>query len=127
MMPVVVTATELHRGALITQEDLKLEERDIARLNRGYLESMDQAVGKSVKQSIRRNQVLTPSKIVSPRAIKRNSRVTILASSDTIQVRMMGIALENGSVGERIRIRNQSSNREIDAKVVAPGVVQVAM
>jgi flagella basal body P-ring formation protein FlgA len=127
MMPVVVTATELHRGALIRKEDLQLENRDISLLHRGYLESMDQAVGKSVKQSVRRNQVLTPSKIVSPRAIKRNSRVTILASSDAIQVRMTGIALENGSVGERIRIRNQSSSREIDAKVIAPGVVQVAM
>jgi flagella basal body P-ring formation protein FlgA len=127
MLPVVVTTTDIHRGTLIRKEDLQLEMRDISSLHRGYLESLDQAVGKSVKQSIRSNQVVTPSKIVSPRAIKRNSRVTILASSNSIQVRMAGIALENGSIGERIRIRNQSSNLEIDAKVVAPGVVQVAM
>jgi flagella basal body P-ring formation protein FlgA len=127
MLPVVVTTTDIHRGTLIRKEHLQLEKRDIARLHRGYLESLEQAVGKSVKQSIRSNQVVTPSKIVSPRAIKRNSRVTILASSNSIQVRMAGIALENGSIGERIRIRNQSSNLEIDAKVVAPGVVQVAM
>ncbi len=127
MLPVVVTTTELHRGALIRREDLQLDERDISQLHRGYLESMDQAVGKSVKQSIHRDQILVPSRLVSPQAIKRNSRVTILASSNTVQVRMVGIALENGSIGERIRIRNQSSNREIDAKIVAPGVVQVAM
>ncbi len=127
MLPVVVAANELQRGALIKQDDIKLENRDIARLHRGYLENLDQAMGKKVKQTIHSNQIITPSRITLPRAIKRNSRVTILASSNIIQVRMVGIALENGSIGERIRIRNQSSNREIDAKVIAPGVVQVAM
>jgi flagella basal body P-ring formation protein FlgA len=127
MLPVVVAANEMHRGALISRDDIKLEKRDISRLHRGYLENLDQATGKKVKQTIRSNQIITPSRITLPRAIKRNSRVTILASSDIIQVRMVGIALENGSIGERIRIRNQSSKREIDAKVIAPGVVQVAM
>ncbi len=127
MLPVVITTTELQRGDLIRQEDLRLEERDISRLHRGYLESLDKAIGKSVKQSIHHNQIITPSKISSPRAIKRNSRVTIISNSSAIQVRMTGIALENGSIGERIRVRNQSSKREIDAQIVAPGVVQVAM
>jgi len=40
---------------------------------------------------------------------------------------MAGKALQNGSIGDLIRVRNESSKRELDAMVVAPGIVRVAM
>jgi flagella basal body P-ring formation protein FlgA len=40
---------------------------------------------------------------------------------------MIGKALQNGSLGQIIRVRNESSNREIDAKIIAPGIVEVPM
>jgi flagella basal body P-ring formation protein FlgA len=38
---------------------------------------------------------------------------------------MLGKALENGSRGQRIRVRNLSSGREISGEVIASGVIQV--
>jgi flagella basal body P-ring formation protein FlgA len=127
MSQVVVAKTELTRGSIITREDLKLEQRDIARLHRGYLDSLEKAIGKTVKYSVRPNQVVTPSRVESPLAVKRNGRVTILAANSSVQVRMSGTALENGSIGERIRVKNRSSNRELEARVIEQGVVQVTM
>ncbi len=127
MAPVVVANSELARGATVTPGDVKLEKRDIARLHRGYYATLEEAVGKTVRHSLRRNQVVTPSRLNSPLAVKRNSRVTILAASSSVQVRMSGTALQNGSIGERIRVKNRSSERELEARVVKQGVVQVTM
>jgi flagella basal body P-ring formation protein FlgA len=127
MSQVVVAKTQLTRGSTVTREDVKLEKRDIARLHRGYLDSLDKAIGKTVKYSVRANQVVTPSRIDSPLAVKRNGRVMILAANSSVQVRMTGTALENGSIGQRIRVKNRSSKRELEARVVEQGVVQVSM
>jgi flagella basal body P-ring formation protein FlgA len=127
MSQVVVAKTELSRGATVTREDVKLEKRDIARLHRGYLDTLEKAVGKTVKYSVRPNQVVIPSRLVSPLAVKRNGRVTIIAANSSVQVRMSGTALENGSIGQRIRVKNRSSKRELEARVVEQGVVQVTM
>jgi flagella basal body P-ring formation protein FlgA len=127
MSQVVVAKTELSRGSSVTRDDVKLEKRDIARLHRGYLDSLEKAIGKTVKYSVRPNQVVTPSRLVTPLAVKRNSRVLILAANSSVQVRMSGTALENGSIGQRIRVKNRSSKRELEARVVEQGVVQVSM
>jgi flagellar basal body P-ring formation protein FlgA len=127
MTEVVVARTSLPRGSIITGKDIGLELRDISRLHRGYLEETKSVLGKKLKQRLRQRQVVTPSQLDRPRAIKRNNKVTILASSRSLRIRMAGKALEDGSLGELIRVRNESSKRELDARVIAPGIVEVAM
>jgi flagella basal body P-ring formation protein FlgA len=124
---VVIADHDLARGDLIKAEDLRLESRDLSRLHFGYLENPEAAVGNRVRQHIRRDEVITPSRIAAPLAVKRNSRVIIIASNPAVAVRMAGIALENGGIGDRIRVRNRSSKRELEATIVSQGVVQVAM
>jgi flagellar basal body P-ring formation protein FlgA len=127
MAEVVVARNGLPRGAIIRPDDIILKQRDLARLHRGYLEQTKLVIGKKLRQRLRRDQVVTPSQLDTPNAVKRNSRVTILSSNKVLQVRMAGKALQNGSMGELIRVRNESSKRELDARVIAPGVVEVAM
>ncbi len=127
MADVVTAAKELRRGQILTAQDLIIEQHDIARLHRGYLANLKEAIGKQVKYNISRGQVITPAKVAAPKAVKRNSRVTIVAQNPAIQVRMKGTALESGAVGDRIRVRNNSSKRELEAEVLAQGIVQVTL
>ena len=60
-------------------------------------------------------------------AVRRGERVSILATTAALQVRMEGEALSDGAIGEIIRVRNLSSRQEIEAQVVGPGQVQVRM
>lgn len=127
MTEVVVAKRSLPRGTIIGPDDLTLEKMDIAQLHRGYMEDTDDIVGKKLRQRIRRDQVLTPSQLDNPLTVKRNNRVIIQASNKTVQIRMIGKALQNGSMGQTIRVRNESSNKEIDARIIAPGIVEVPM
>jgi flagella basal body P-ring formation protein FlgA len=127
MTKIVVAANSLPRGSIIQPSDVTLELRDISRLHRGFLEDTQAVVGKKLRQRVGRNQVVTPSKLVAPLSVKRNNRVIIRASNKIVQVSMAGKALQNGSLGQIIRVKNESSNKEIDAKVIAPGIVEVPM
>lgn len=124
---VVVVTRDLPRGAILTSGDLKLVKQDIARLNRGFMEQPTQAIGKTLKRSLQRGQVLTPRQITAPQTIKKGSRVAIIASNSAMRVSMRGKALSGGATGERIRVQNLSSKRELEATIISPGVVKVSM
>lgn len=124
---IIVARRELPRGSIISGEDIRLEERDVARLHKGYLETPEQIIGHTLKRSLHQDDVITPGQLLVPHTVKRGSQVTILAKVGSLQVRMAGKALANGSKGEQIRVLNNSSKRQVEATVVAPGIVEVSM
>jgi len=121
----VVATRDLLRGELVTAADVRLEQQDLTRLHSGYLSALDLAVGKRVKRTIRQGGIIKPTQIVAPTLIKKGAEVTITVNSNRIQVRTKGKALGSGGPGERIRVRNLSSNKVLEATVVSAGIVQV--
>jgi flagella basal body P-ring formation protein FlgA len=65
--------------------------------------------------------------LTAPSAVKKGERVTITAALSSINIKMSGKALSNGSIGEMIKVKNISSNKTIEAQVIRPGIVQVRM
>jgi len=124
---VIVAARNLTRGAILSAADLTLEKKDIARLRGGFFEQPTEAIGKALKRNLQQGQVLHAQHIATPNTVKKGSKVIILANSKKIQVRMPGKALDNGTMGELIRVQNSHSKKELEATVVSPGVVRVAM
>lgn len=124
---VLVMDRQVDRGRLLTRADIRLEEQDITRYRRGYLEHPKQALGKTPKRSLKAGTVLSTGLLESSTLVSRGSRVTILGEIGGIEVRMEGKALGNGALGERVQVKNSSSNRRIEATVVAAGIVQVSL
>jgi flagella basal body P-ring formation protein FlgA len=123
---VIVANRQLPRGTLVTADDIKIERRDVARLHKGYLTHANQVLGKKIKRSVQNSTVLNPSQLTVQHAVKKGSQVTILAQIGSLQVRMSGKALGNGAIGERIKVENSSSSRQIEATIVSPGIVQAS-
>ncbi len=124
---VLVVANQVSRNSTVTEADLAFEKRDITRLRKGHFRRMDQLVGKKVKRTLHPGDIITPSMVSTPRQVVRGNRVTILAAAGNILVRMSGKALGSGSIGQRIKVVNASSNREVEAMVVGPDLVKVTL
>lgn len=122
-LPVVISTSVIDRGATITANSLKREEQEITRTPRGFYHRLDQVTGMSAKRRIRSNQILSPDLIDQPQAVKRGEKVQIIANRDGIKAAMAGEALEKGGIGDVIRVKNISSGKTIEAKVVEVGVV----
>lgn len=125
--PVLVAARPLSRGAHLTADDLQLVEQDVSSLTTGYLTDPEEAEGKVLKRMVTAGTPLTPSIVQAPRLIRRGERVTLLAETGGLQVRVAGKALADGAVGERVRVQNLSSRRIVEGEVVSPGVVKISL
>jgi len=122
---VVVATREIPRGSRIGPDDLSLQRRDLSRLQRGYFLNPDQVLGQAAKRRITRDRPLSPGLVEIPPAVTRGSRVSIIAVMGGIEARTAGIALSDGRPGERIRIENRNTERELEARVVSAGLVRV--
>lgn len=124
---IVVAVRALPRRAIIGPSDVKLETREVHHARYGYLTQLDQALGQSLRRPIAAGKALRPEQIESQQLVRRGQRVTILARTGNLEVRLTGEALMSGAVGERIRIKNASSERIIEGVVQATGLVRVTL
>lgn len=124
-LPVVIATRDLARGQAITKADVKLEISDTTHLLRGYYESVDEIVGRTLKRTLRRDKVVTPSLLVVQKTVARGEQVTILAAAGSIEVRMQGKAMKNGNPGDLIPVVNVKSKRKLQARVISEGLVRV--
>jgi flagella basal body P-ring formation protein FlgA len=122
---VLVTRRPLLRGDGLRQTDLRTEERDVTRLGYGYVTNLKQANGRTLARSLPAGSVLTPGALGGRRMIRAGDQVQLIAKMSGIEVRATGTALGSGDNGARLRVRNDSSGRIVDAMVSAPGVVLV--
>ncbi len=123
---VIVAIRPLARGYTITMADVQLQERPMESLRQNYFESTAAVIGKTLKQSVATGTVISATALDNARMVKKNQQVTITSgASATINVKTNGVALSDGSMGERISVRNSASNKVIEATVLAPGLVSV--
>ncbi|MBT2987879.1 MAG: flagella basal body P-ring formation protein FlgA [gamma proteobacterium symbiont of Ctena orbiculata] len=124
-IPVVSAIRDLARGQAITRADVTLKTMDTTRLLRGYYDSIDEVVGRTLKRRLTRGKAVTPSLLVVQKTIKRGEQVTIVAATGTIEVRMQGKAMNNGNPGDLIPVVNVKSKKKLQARVVSEGLVRV--
>jgi flagellar basal body P-ring formation protein FlgA len=122
---VVVAARPIARGQLLNPSDLETETRDTSRIHKAYYTDPKSLRGLKARRSIAAGRLLYPNLLQRRQLVKRGASVQILASQGQLQVRMKGKALDNGARGDRVRVRNLSSGREITGEVVASGMIQV--
>lgn len=122
---VLVNKTPLRRGQLIKPKDLEKTQRDVATLHKGYYTQTKELTGLRAKRAIKPGSVLTAGMFAQDKIVRRGSQVEILARSSSLSVRMRGKAMANGAIGERIKVKNLTSGREVTGTIIEPGVVLV--
>lgn len=121
---VLVTTRPLQRGDGVSAGDVRSEERDIARLGYGYLDQLNDLAGRLLSRPLGVGSVLTPGAFGARQAVRPGDHVQMVARINGIEVRATGVALGGGDTGARLRVRNDSSGRAVDAMVQGPGMVE---
>ena len=121
---VLATNAPLRRGHIISAEDVSLETRDSSSLNRAYLSSPEDAIGKVLKRNLARNALLSNTILAEPNIISKGQQVDLQAGGRGLQVSVTGIALSGGAIGEKIRVKNLSSSKIVEGTILGSGAVQ---
>jgi flagella basal body P-ring formation protein FlgA len=122
---IVVAKTRLKRGDTIGTLEAGLEERDIAVLGSDIIMNMDDILGKELKSFVLKGNPIYERAIKDRPMVKKDDKVKITASFADVQAETFGIALENGKIGQEIRVKNIDSGKELIGVVVATGEVAV--
>ncbi len=120
---VLVLVRPLQRGDGIHADDVRSEERDITRLGYGYVSEMSDIEGRTLSRALASGSVLTPGALGGRSAIRAGDQVQLVSRLNGIEVRASGVALGGGDNGSRLRVRNGSSGKVVDAMVTGPGEV----
>lgn len=124
---VVVMRSPAARGAALQRSQLSLREINVSQLRGQYFLNPDQVIGMVAKRPISADEPVMYSQLEPPVMIKKGEAVYVTAKSGTLQIKTPGTALMDGREGEQISVRNNRSNRVIEARITGPGQVEVVM
>lgn len=116
----------LSRGSIIRQNDLQLEVSVRAPSDRPFITEPNEAIGFAVKMPLSTGTELTHAMLEPPTLIKRGEQTVIKAEGSGLNVQMTGKALEDGALGEFIRVLNLSSKRTVQGEVQLDGTIEIA-
>lgn len=119
-----IASRALIRGNLVKASDITQEVTNISLIRQAFFTSPEAAIGKEVKRNIGPGEPLRKANLDAPTVIKRGDPVALSASIGGISVATTGTAMGQGRIGQKIRIRNNQSNRIISARVTGPGQAQ---
>lgn len=123
--PVVVAAHAIVAGTVLTARDLTLASRNLTGLPPGYLDSPTIAIGLTAARPVAQGEILTNQMLLGNEAVTRGERVTLVAKSGGISVRMAGRALADGFVNQRVRVENLSSGKVVEGIARANHTVRI--
>ncbi len=124
---IIVAKQGIPRGTVLSRNDIHLKYTELTQLRQGYYQHIDAIVGMVAKRTLSGGKPIGSHAVNRRQLINRGDKVTIRAVLAGIEVRMIGEALANGANGERISVKNLSSNRIIKAVVTSQGVVTVTL
>jgi len=122
----VVAARPIARGTTLTAADVSTVTRMLPNAPAGVLASADFALGRVALRDIAAGTALNANQLKAPQIVRRGQAVTLSLASGPVAVRVAGTALKDGTLGERIPVRNVNSKRVVEGVVLADGVVEVA-
>jgi len=127
LQAVVVAVKPLSANQIITSADVKLQQVDIGALRQGYINNIRQIVGQELKYPIAMGSIIKPQSVRAQKLVHRGEHIILVALAGKMEVRMNGTALSDASLGQRVRVKNNSSKRVVEGVVDAPGIVKVTM
>ena len=125
MVDVAVAKVPLNRGSRITPDLFSSSAMDALGSGANCVLSDARLNGYQVASSLKPGTLLKWSHLSKITLVRKGQVVNVFASGKGIFVEMKGQAMEDGVEGSFVRIRNISSNREFQAKVLNENSVKV--
>lgn len=122
---ILVSVQGIFRGTILEQKHLKVQKVDLSKAYYGYFTNPEELIGMQVSRTIPAGIIINQSFIELPDIIKKGQDIFIRASAKGINVQLKGKALMNGKLGQIIKIKNSSSGKIIQGKVISASKVVV--
>lgn len=123
---VVVADRPLPPRALLKAGDVRLERRDIAQLQHEPLRDLTSAIGQRTVRMLAMGEVVASDAVELPPLVRKGALVTLTIERPGLLITAKGVAQEQGTVGQLVRVKTAGSGRAVSGKVEGEARVRVA-
>ena len=115
----------LTAGQIVTESDVFMKKTPQERARRQKNTPLSELVGKEIKRTVRAGQVLDDSDVRIRPMITKGKAVTLSFIKGGIMLSAQGKALENGGLGDTVRVMNTQSKSVVTGTVTSPDTVAI--
>ncbi|HEU0118799.1 MAG TPA: flagellar basal body P-ring formation chaperone FlgA [Alphaproteobacteria bacterium] len=120
-----VLAHRLEGGTTIGEADIDFILVPEGRINGAVLTDARDVIGRELRRDTEGDEILHAQDVMQPRLVKRGTMVTMKIQTPLMQVTAQGRALQDGVVGDTVRLINTQSNRNVEGIVTGPDTVTI--
>lgn len=119
---VVAAKRAIPKGKILEVEDVTLKEY-AAVSPRDYAQDLDSVLGRVAKNTIPEGRLLKDYLLAPDFKVRTRKSVKIIHERDGFRIEMMGMALQNGALGDMVKVKNVSSGKVLSCKVIGENTV----
>ena len=119
---VVVAKRNIPAGEILTYRDVEIRPVPESRGRNGLI-SLKEVVGKVVKRDIRAGEVIKRRDLKPNFIVLRGKPVKVIYDLGSIHIELLGLPMENGALGDIIKVKNISTGKKLLCKVVGQNTV----
>jgi|GEM_PF-152392 len=124
-MEIPVLNRRVDAGDVIDTNDIEWIRTRADRMDRNIVTNISEIVGYQARRPLNAGEGVRGTDIEPKVMIEKGALVSMILSTPQMTLTALGKAMEDGSMGEVIRVRNSISNRTISARVTGPDRVSV--
>jgi flagellar basal body P-ring formation protein FlgA len=122
-----VAHSQLHRGQMFTDADCQRERRDVLTIREAYLGGDTDPSELELAESVSPGATIM-ARHLKPRTLVRRGQVAEAVVRDGgMAISLKVEVLEDGTLGQEVRVRNVQSRREFRGKVEDEGTISVSL
>jgi flagella basal body P-ring formation protein FlgA len=122
--PALVLTRSVRKGEALGESDFSVRQ---LRVNRAgvYASRISEAAGRSLRKNLSQGEAVALNLLTDKPIIERGKIITIVVRSSGVTVSARGEALDGGTLGDEIRVRNLAARTVVKAIVAAEDMVEV--
>lgn len=122
---VPVAKRSIYKGSIVGEDDVVMARLNTSAIPGDAAQDPKSIVGLEAHRNITSGEVFHREKLVTPIVVEVGSKVVMRYKTPAFEATATGVALEAGSIGQSIRIRNENSKKVISGTIIEAGLVGV--
>ncbi len=122
----VVLTRPLGRRQPITNDLIAVRQVEVTRCDQNFFTRTEQVLAKRSRTALPVDTILVPSMLEAVPVVHRGDVVKMIAESGGLRITTQGICREEGAPGQKIRVTNARSRKDVFAEVVDSATVRVS-
>jgi flagellar basal body P-ring formation protein FlgA len=120
-----VLKQSIKKGEILRSGDILVKDTFTTENSAVYPSRLEDVIGKTVKKDVAAGITVTNQILEDSFVVQRGEAVNIVAENKMLSVQAKGRTMEKGRMGDLIRVKNLTSDKEIVGRVAGSGTVKV--